>query len=141
MALSRIRVQAALIGSILLASFAPMVVKAADPTAAKPEEMYFPVTNLNVPILQDGKTKGTLLFNFLVELNDINDRPLMSKYGPKIKARFFDELYKFASTLKVEEKVELGKIKVMLTKVVKKIVGEKKIKAVLVKDYRRAYVR
>ena len=141
MALLRMRVLVALSCSIVMLSCTPKVVQAADPNATSAGNLFFVITNLNVPIIQDGKAKGTLLFNFLVEFTDINDRALMSKYEPKIKARFFDELYKIAATLKVDEKVHLGRIKAMLTLVVKEIVGEKKIKSVLVKDYRRDYVR
>ena len=137
--LSRMMLRTALVCVGLMIVFT-QATQAAEP-GDKPSELYFPVTNLNVPILQNGKSKGTLLFNFLVELNDSKDRVLISRYTPKIKAGFFDELYKFAATLKEGEKVQLEKIKEMLTVVVKKIVGEKKIKGVLVKDFRRAYVK
>ena len=42
-----------------------------------------------------------------------------------------------AATLKEDEKVKLGKLKSILTVVARNIVGEKKIKGVFVKDYRR----
>ena len=96
---------------------------------------------MNIPILQNGKTQGTLLFNFLIELEKPGERSIMVRYAPKIKSVFFDELYKFAATLKADEKVNLGEIKTMLTEVAKKIAGERRVKQVLVKDYRRAFAR
>ena len=137
MSLLRMRLPTALICLFLMVGFAPIGVQAADPASDKSGNLYVLIKNLNVPILQEGKAKGTLLFNFLVEFTDINDRPLISKYGPKIKGEFFVELYKMAATLKEDEKVKLGKLKSILTVVARNIVGEKKIKGVFVKDYRR----
>ena len=96
---------------------------------------------MNIPVLQNGRSQGTLLFNFLIELEQPGERPIMVRYAPKLKAVFFDELYKFAATLKRDEKVHLGKIKTMLTAVAKKTAGEKRVKQVLVKDYRRAFAQ
>ena len=80
---------------------------AAGDAPIKPEEIYYPINNVNIPVLQNGKTEGTLLFNFLIELVTREVRPVMVRYAPKIKAVFFDELYKFASTLQRDEKVQL----------------------------------
>ena len=96
---------------------------------------------MNIPVLQNGRSQGTLLFNFLIELEQPGERSIMVRYAPKLKAVFFDELHKFAAILKRDEKVHLGKIKTMLTAVAKKVAGEKRVKQVLVKDYRRAFAQ
>lgn len=96
---------------------------------------------MNIPVLQNGKTEGTLLFNFLIELETPEVRPDMVRYAPKIKAVFFDELYKIASSLQRDEKVQLEQIKTMLTEAAKNVAGKKRVKQVLVKNYRRAYAQ
>tara|TARA_B100000700_G_C14670899_1_gene680749 strand:+ start:140 stop:568 length:429 start_codon:yes stop_codon:yes gene_type:complete len=142
MPIARLKGLAVAMCCAVLVSMVPISsVNAASDPPINPEELYFPINNMNIPILQNGKTQGTLLFNFLIELEKPGERSIMVRYAPKIKSVFFDELYKFAATLKADEKVNLGEIKTMLTEVAKKIAGERRVKQVLVKDYRRAFAR
>jgi hypothetical protein len=84
-------------------------------------------------------TRGTLLFNFLIELTSVDHRSFVSGFAPKLKAKFFDELYVYASKLHEDDKVKLTEIKTMMTEIAQNIVGKDKVKAVLVKDFRRAF--
>ena len=104
-------------------------------------EMFFPFDNMGVPILQDGKTKGALLFNLLIEMQQPGERPIMLKYSPKITAVFFEELYRYAANLEQDKKVRLRKVKTILTAAAKKVAGDERIKQVLVKDFYRVFAK
>ena len=114
---------------------------AAEEKKGSKAEMFFPIDNMSVPILQDGKTKGTLLFNLLIEMQKPGERPIMLKYSPKITAVFFEELYRYAATLEQDKKVRLRKVKTILTAAAKKVAGDERIKQVLVKDFYRVFVK
>ncbi|MDA0655005.1 MAG: hypothetical protein O2912_01165 [Proteobacteria bacterium] len=140
MSVLRIRALMAAACLSLLVVLAPSMVRAIDATT-KPEEIYFPINNLHVPVLQNGKAKGALLFNLLIELSSPEDRLWVSKFSPKLKAQFFDELYRLASTIKEDEKVNLAQIKITLTATAKSVAGDKRILGVLIKDFRRSFTR
>ena len=114
---------------------------AAEEKKGSKAEMFFPIDNMSVPILQDGKTKGTLLFNLLIEMQQPGERPIMLKYSPKITAVFFEELYRYAATLEQDKKVRLRKVKTILTAAAKKVAGDERIKQVLVKDFYRVFAK
>ncbi len=114
---------------------------AAEGKKGSKAEMFFPIDNMSVPILQDGKTKGTLLFNLLIEMQRPGERPIMLRYTPKLTAVFFEELYRYAATLEQDKKVQLRKVKTILTVAAKKIAGDGRIKQVLVKDFYRVFVK
>ena len=114
---------------------------AAEEKKGSKAEMFFPIDNMSVPILQDGKSKGTLLFNFLIEMEQPGERPIMLRYAPKITADFFEELYAYAATLEKEKKVRLRKVKTILTAAAKKVAGDDRVKQVLVKDFYRAFAK
>ncbi len=114
---------------------------AAEEKKGSKAEMFFPIDNMSVPILRDGKTKGTLLFNLLIEMQQPGERPIMLRYAPKITAVFFEELYGYAATLEQDKKVRLRTVKTMLTAAAKKVAGNERIKQVLVKDFYRAFVK
>jgi hypothetical protein len=118
----------------------PSMVRAVDATT-RPEEMYFPINNLNVPVLQNGKTQGALLFNVLLELGSPEDRVWVARFSPKLKSQFFDDLYRMASTLKEDEKVDLSLVKITLTTTAKALVGDKRVLGVLIRNFRRSFTR
>jgi hypothetical protein len=138
MSVMRIRAQMVAVCLGLLVVLAPSMVSAIDATT-RPEEMYFPINNLNVPILQNGKTQGALLFNVLLELGAPEDRVWVARFTPKLKSQFFDDLYRMASTLKEDEKVNLARVKITLTATAKAVAGDKRVLGVLIKNFRRSF--
>jgi hypothetical protein len=124
----------------LMVVLVPSMVRAVDATT-RPEEMYFPINNLNVPVLQNGKTQGALLFNVLLELGSPEDRVWVARFSPKLKSQFFDDLYRMASTLKEDEKVDLSLVKITLTTTAKALVGDKRVLGVLIRNFRRSFTR
>ena len=124
---------------VIIQAMAPGGAFASEEKKGSKAEMFFPIDNMSVPILQNGKSKGTLLFNLLIEMQRPGERPLMLRYAPKLTAVFFEELYTYASTLKEDKKVRLRKIKAMLTIAAKKVAGDERVKQVLVKDYYRTF--
>jgi hypothetical protein len=124
----------------LMAVLVPSMVRAVDATT-RPEDMYFPINNLNVPVLQNGKTQGALLFNVLLELGSPEDRVWVARFSPKLKSQFFDDLYRMASTLKEDEKVDLSLVKITLTTTAKALVGDKRVLGVLIRNFRRSFTR
>jgi hypothetical protein len=124
----------------LMVVLVPSMVRAVDATT-RPEELYFPINNLNVPVLQNGKTQGALLFNVLLELGSPEDRVWVARFSPKLKSQFFDDLYRMASTLKEDEKVDLSLVKITLTTTAKALVGDKRVLGVLIRNFRRSFTR
>ena len=125
----------------LLTIMVPSSAFASEEKKGSKAEMFFAIDNMSVPILQDGNTKGTLLFNLLIEMQKPGERPIMLRYTPKLTAVFFEELYKYAATLEKDKKVRLRKVKNILTAAAKKVAGEERVKQVLIKDFYRVFVK
>lgn len=117
-------------GLLLLAS-SPLVTDRAAHAAVPPQ--YFKVERLVLPVIRRQGLEGHLFLVIYLELNDIRDRPYVASKRTPLRDEYIRALNRYiAHRPRILYKVRLPELKALLMKASARIVGEGKIKAVLI---------
>jgi len=100
--------------------------------AAVPPQ-YFKIERLVLPVIRRNGLEGHLFLVIYLELNDVNDRTLITAKMAPLRDEYIRSLNRYiAHRPRILYKVQLKELKAVLMKASARIVGEGKIKAVLV---------
>jgi hypothetical protein len=120
----------ALAGLVVLA-LVPFLSDRAAHAAVPPQ--YFKIERLVLPVIRRRGLEGHLFLVIYLELNDIRDRPFVASKRTPLRDEYIRTLNRYiARRPRILYKVSLPELKVVLMKASARIVGEGKIKAVLI---------
>lgn len=117
-------------GVMLAASGTGLSVRSA--AAAVPPQ-YFKIERLVLPVIRRQGLEGHLFLVIYLELNDINDRPFVAGKRTPLRDEYIRALNRYiAHRPRILYNVNLPELKALLMKASARIVGEGKVKAVLI---------
>ena len=128
--LRRLPVRLIAVGLVLLALSPFFSLKPAD--AAVPPQ-YFKIERLVLPVIRRRGLEGHLFLVIYLELNDVRDRPFVASKQTPLRDEYIRALNRYiAHRPRILYNVSLPELKALLLKASARIVGEGKIKAVLI---------
>ena len=118
------------LGLILLAWGSVLPGKAAH-AAVSPQ--YFKIERLVLPVIRRRGLEGHLFLVIYLELTDVNDRPLVTSKLAPLRDEYIRSLNRYiAHRPRILYNVQLPEVKALLLKASARVVGEGKIKAILI---------
>jgi len=117
-------------GLVLFAWVSVLPEKAAH-AAVSPQ--YFKIERLVLPVIRRRGLEGHLFLVIYLELTDVNDRPLVASKLAPLRDEYIRSLNRYiAHRPRILYNVQLPEVKALLLKASDRVVGEGKIKAILI---------
>jgi len=103
------------------------------PAYAAVPPQYFKFDRLVLPVIRRRGLEGHLFLVIYLELNDINDRPLVTSKLTPLRDEYIRSLNRYiAHRPRILYNVQLPELKALLLKASARVMGEGKIKAILI---------
>lgn len=128
----RLRIPAGLLvfGALLHVMVA---VSAPRPAAAAVPPQYLPIDRLVLPVIRREGLQGHLFLVIYLELSDVKDRPFVTSKSVPLRDEYIRSLNRYiAHRPRILYNVNLRELKAVLMKASARIVGEGKVKSVLI---------
>ena len=104
-----------------------------DSRGRLPASEYFTMKPFVVPVIKDGEHHKQFVLVVAIELNDSDDRFELRRLSPRMRNEIYELLFKVVSFRTIEPRIPPKEVlKIRLTRVVRRVVGEELVKSIYV---------